>query len=272
MASLEKLKIGKLKAELSRWEPSRMIPPRRGGTASRQRSAIKRGHDPSLRGLIFCRPLQDNHSIFKAMRIVSVNAPISSMRRAYTLLELLVTITVIAALCSLILPAWQSVKRSRSRQAALTITMESLERARIAAITGKKDTWVVFRHRKNPPVGRQGNDRCDAIRIIEKERENISPIATWQPLPAGTAFDSSANTLMAEPPPGDILLSAVNGNAPGDVTFGSIMFLRSGKVGLPRPGGNGLTLGIVESPTGSPSDSRLASLHVSRATGRASLE
>jgi len=206
------------------------------------------------------------------MRAMFVSERVTTRRGGFTLLELLVTITVIAALISLILPAWTSVKRSRSRQAALTITMESLERARIAAISGKKEAWVLFRH-CNAPAGKNGEgDFGDAIRIIEKEGEEISPIAAWQPLPPGTAFEPSPATLMAEAPPRHILASALNGKTPGNTTFGSIMFLRSGRVGIPRPGGNGLTLRIGESPTGSQSVSHSACLLISRATGRASVE
>ncbi len=206
------------------------------------------------------------------MRVISVAEQRTFRRGAFTLLELLVTITVIAALISLILPTWTSVKRSRSRQAALSITMESLERARTAATSGKKEAWVLFRHSTTQPEGRSAGESRDAIRIIAKEGDVFSPLTTWQPLPAGTSFTPSPGTLMEEAPPREILSPALNGKPPGDATFGSIMFLRSGRVGLPRPGGNTLSLRIGESATDSQSTADSACLLISRATGRVSSE
>ncbi len=206
------------------------------------------------------------------MRAISAYEQGTFRKGAFTLLELLVTITVIAALISLILPAWTSVKRSRSRQAALTITMESLERARTAAITGKKETWVLFRHGTTPQGGKTAGDSGDAIRIIEKEGAELAPIGPWQPLPAGMSFVSTPGTLMEETPPREILACALGGKTPGEATFGGIMFLRSGRVGIPRAGGNGLSLRIGESATASQSAPHSECLIISRASGRASPE
>lgn len=210
--------------------------------------------------------------VLMLMRAIFVNEQGIFRKGAFTLLELLVTMTVMAALISLILPAWNSVKRSRARQAALTITMESLERARTAAITGKKEVWVLLRHGNTPSGRTPESESGDAIRIIGKTGDDISPIDPWQPLPAGTSFVPTPGTLMEEAPPREILTSALGGKAPVNTTFGSIMFLRSGRVGIPKTGGNGLSLRIGESATGSKSAPHTACLLISRASGRASPE
>ena len=173
-------------------------------------------------------------------------------------MEVLVTITLIAALMSLAVPCWGAITRIRARQAATGIVMESLEYARQAAITGKTSVWVVFRH--------ESEMKNDSLRILSKQAGVIAPLNGWQPLPLGTSFGTSGENLMKESSPKDILPAALNNQPAGSgEIFGSLMFQSSGRIGVPLPGGNSLTLQL-ESKSGGASQT----VTLSRATGRAS--
>ncbi|MCE9543137.1 MAG: prepilin-type N-terminal cleavage/methylation domain-containing protein [Verrucomicrobia bacterium] len=179
-------------------------------------------------------------------------------RNGLTLTELLVTITIIAALTSLTVPAWSSLIRSRARQVASGMVMESLELARSTALTTKRDTWVVFRHQV------EGNRY--AFRIVSRGDGSVMPLGPWKQLPGGILFRDGEGTLMEEHPSQEILSSALNEIAPpAGHTFGSVMFQRSGRVGRPLRGGNQLILSFNSSVGPAPQP-----ILLSRATGRSS--
>ena len=174
----------------------------------------------------------------------------------FSLMEILGTITLIAALLSVAVPCWGALTRSRARQAATGIVMESLERARQSAITGKVSHWVIFRHRPG--------SRNDSLRTLSRQEGAITPLGGWQPLPAGVSFGTGTGTLMKEEPPKEIL-SAALGNQPAGTgeTFGALMFQSSGRIGIPSAGGTPLALQLF-SQIGGP----VLTITLSRATGR----
>lgn len=175
-----------------------------------------------------------------------------------TLTELLVTMTVIAALASLTMPAWTTLTRSRARQVTSAMVMESLELARNSSLSTKNDTWVVFRH--------LGEGNRDALRIVSSGGGTAVPLGPWKQLPAGIFFRDEMGTLMGEHPPQEILSSVLGDTAsPAGQVFGSVMFQRSGRIGRPLRDGNQLTL-FFNSAKGPAPDSIL----LSRATGRPS--
>lgn len=177
-----------------------------------------------------------------------------------TLLELLVTAAVIAALASLAIPAWGLVAKSGARRNATALVMESLERARSDAIASKRDVWVLFSH---APDGNQ----ADAMRLLAKEGSAVSPIGPWIKLPPSVSFREGRGSLMDERPPGDIVKAAFpEAGKSRDCSLGSVMFRRSGGIGIPAQGGNSLTieLGPAKGPD--------TSITLARAAGRASAE
>ena len=175
----------------------------------------------------------------------------------FSLMEILVTITLIAAMLSVAVPCWGALTRSRARQAAMGIVMESLEHARQSAITGKVSHWVIFRH--------QTGSRQDSLRTLSRQGSAITPIGGWQLLPAGVSFATGTGTLMQEEPPKEIL-SAALGNPPLDTgeTFGALMFQSSGRIGIPSAGGAPLSLQLI-----SQAGALVQTVTISRATGRA---
>jgi len=185
-----------------------------------------------------------------------------SRRNGLTLTELLVSITVIAALASLTVPVWTTLTRSRAKQVTSGMVMESLELARSTALTTKKDVWVVFRH----PAQGQGQNQGDAFRIVSSGDGSVTPLGAWKQLPCGISFLDGEGTLMDERPAPEILSTALNNTTPHvGQTFGSVMFQRSGRIGRPLRGGNQLTLSFHSSVGPAPRPVLL-----SRATGRCS--
>ncbi len=178
----------------------------------------------------------------------------------FSLLEVLVTLALMTLLISLIIPCWGVISRSRARQAATAVVMESLEKARYAAITQKTDVWVIFRHTEgfNP----------DALRILSRQASASSPLSAWQSLPKGISFYDGEDTLMKERPPEEVLTSSLNGSSPPPRDlFGSIMFQRSARIGVPLLGGNSLVIELA-----SPAGISPGKILLSRATGRATFQ
>ncbi|MEI6321850.1 MAG: hypothetical protein WCP60_01955 [bacterium] len=126
----------------------------------------------------------------------------------------------------------------------------------------KSDLWVVFQHRKPPEQ--------DSFRLLSRQGLVITSIDAWQRIPSGVSFHPRKDSLMQSNPPADILSSSLNGlTAPEGSDFGALMFLRSGRVGFPLPGGAPLVLKLDSiSAAASPPSAIL----ISRATGRATTQ
>jgi prepilin-type N-terminal cleavage/methylation domain-containing protein len=179
------------------------------------------------------------------------------MLQGFSMTELLVTITLMASMAALSLPAWKWVARIRSKHAGVDAVVISVDRARSRALTMKEDAWVVFAH--------PGGKKRDALRLVIKEGGQFSPVGPWLQLPQGITFHIGGNTLMGESPPSEILLAACNGTpAQQDCSYGGLLFRGSERIALPRQGGNQLSLQL-DPAWGSAPDH----ITFSRATGRA---
>ena len=208
---------------------------------------------------VLCRVAQDNNSPCAPVHRKTFPPTLPRIAAGVTLTELLVTITVIAALALITMPAWSQLTRSQSGKAAASLVMGVLEQARIAATSGQKEVWVIFRHC-------QGNGR-DGLRIFSRNGTGFAPEAPWVSLPTGISFQTNDNSLMDEKPPG-ILLSQENNGNPATVpySYGAVMLQRTGRVGVPKQEGNTLTLILRSFQT-----ARIETIALSRATGRATL-
>jgi prepilin-type N-terminal cleavage/methylation domain-containing protein len=179
--------------------------------------------------------------------------------RGFTLTELLVTITIIAALVSLTIPAWSAVTRARAGKNAGSLVMESLERARSEAVTTRRTVWVLFRH--------AADHTGDGIRILAKGNGSVVPEGPWLKLPAGITFHAGAGTLLEEAPPGEILSAAGGTPVTSDAKIGSVMFHQSGRIGYPPRGGSQLSL-VLDSAGGS----ACGQITLSRSTGKPAIQ
>ena len=187
--------------------------------------------------LIWSGSSQDNQTPFCA---VSDHYQKNSTPSGVTLTELLVVLAVIAALVSLAVPAWGAITRSHANNAAMSLAMGTLEQARLAAVSGKKEVWVVF---KNEDALKKGS-----LRIVARAGKEVSapqpfvPQGNWTILPRGIIFQSGEGTLMDQNPPPDVMTAALGGSPSQGISLGGVMFQRSGRIGIPQQGGPNLSL------------------------------
>jgi prepilin-type N-terminal cleavage/methylation domain-containing protein len=190
---------------------------------------------------------------------VSESHPIQQQRSGVSLIELLVVIAVIAALASLTVPAWGAITRSRANHAALSLVMGTLEQARLAATTGKKETWVLFRN----------NDSLQkaSLRIVTRESAGLVPLGNWTMLPQGITFQTGENSLMDQKPTEEAVAAAQGSKPAAGISLGGVMFQRSGRIGMPQQGGSALSVLFKAKSPPIPDP-----IMLSRATGRASCQ
>jgi prepilin-type N-terminal cleavage/methylation domain-containing protein len=178
-------------------------------------------------------------------------------REGFTLVELLVVIALIGVLISFALPTGASIMRNQAKNSAVSLVMGGLEQARLSACAGKKEVWVVFR---NDPAKRS------SLRLVTQEPECCNPLGNWITLPQGIIFQPGANTLMGQQPPAPVTTAAVGSQESAQATLGGILYQRSGRIGMPQPGGPPLTLQLASGTAPEPEP-----ISISRATGRPSI-
>ena len=211
--------------------------------------------------LVWSGSSQDNQTPFCA---VPADCPKHHTRSGVTLTELLVVLAVIAVLVSLALPAWRAITRSHANNAAMSLAMGTLEQARLASVSGKKEVWVVFR---NEAALKKGS-----LRIVTRDGnkgsalQSLVALGNWIQLPRGITFQTGEGTLMDQNPPTEVIATALGGSPSQELSMGGVMFQRSGRIGIPQQGGPGLSLRLKNHKGPLPS-----SLELARGSGRANL-
>ncbi len=219
------------------------------------------GRDGKRNPLVWSGSKQDNQTPFCA---VSTHCPKNSTRSGVTLTELLVVLAVIAALVSLALPAWRAITRSHANNAAMSLAMGTLEQARLAAVSGKKEVWVVLRNEDALNKG--------SLRIVSRSGredsplQSLVPLGNWTLLPRGIIFQTGERTLMDQNLPADVIAAALGGSPSKGISLGGVMFQRSGRIGIPQQGGPSLSLRLKNEKGPLPS-----SIELSRGSGRANV-
>jgi hypothetical protein len=104
-----------------------------------------------------------------------------------------------------------------------------------------------------------------SLRLVSQDAASYTPLGNWSMLPQGVTFQTRGSTLMDQKPPQGVIAVAVGSRLPMGATLGSILFLRSGRIGVPQPGGPTLSLQLEGSKAPLPEP-----ITISRATGRSS--
>ena len=196
--------------------------------------------------------------IQKTHAFAVTQGPRSKSLSAFTLLELLVVVVIMCVMMSLLAPAVGSMTSTGGRKGAVTIVMNTLEQARMAAIEKSRDVVVVF-WKKNGTTS--AADEQDAILVLRRDdSNNWEPISRWVKLPKGVLFhvagdnDKDAqseiqseilkqnSSALAEVT--DVAISALPGN-PLKVNLGAVQFSSSGAVQLPSTS-IGLRIALTE--------------------------
>lgn len=114
-------------------------------------------------------------------------------RRAFTLIELMVVIGIIALMLAGITPAVVSLSKANNTKAGVSGVMNLFEQARALAVTSGHATYVVFADDTTADAY-----RCRAL-IVFQEDESFNPVAVtkWHFLPTGTAFRPRVGVLTA---------------------------------------------------------------------------
>lgn len=103
-------------------------------------------------------------------------------RRAFSLLEMLVVVGVIAIMMSLLAPAIAGFQNTAGRRGAVNIVMNTLEQARVAALESGRPVHVLLYRRAFPEQ--------DALMVVRDPEDGVptSPLerlTKWTKLPKG---------------------------------------------------------------------------------------
>ena len=189
--------------------------------------------------------------------------------KGFTLLELLVTLTLITCIALLTLPAWHLLQEREARHGSMALLLGSLEQARTAAVQEHGDTWGIFRHHKT--------STHDSFRLLQQTEEgSIKPLTPWVNLPEHITFLLTPKTIMSESPP-SMLIQALHNLSPEEIfketdRLGSLQYNTQGVIISPPQGGNELILNFSTSlhdTSGSQKKASFDTIIFSRLTGRA---
>jgi len=113
---------------------------------------------------------------------------------AFSLLELLVVIGLIAIMLVAVVPAVNSLGRSSGRKGAVSNVMNAIEHARALAISSGRPTYVVFADQNTPE-----EYRCTSFIVFQDDATfTPKPITKWYRLPTGIAFRPNSGILAAQ--------------------------------------------------------------------------
>jgi prepilin-type N-terminal cleavage/methylation domain-containing protein len=108
--------------------------------------------------------------------------------RAFSLIELLSVMAVLAVMAALLAPAIQGFSSTAGRRGAVTLVMNTLEQARVAALESGRDVFVVFCRQATP-----FEDRIVVLRESETGAGNYDQLTKWIKLPKNILFFDPAN-------------------------------------------------------------------------------
>jgi prepilin-type N-terminal cleavage/methylation domain-containing protein len=142
-----------------------------------------------------------------------------SATRAFTLIELLAVMAIIAIMLTLMLPAITGFSSTAGRRGAINSLMNAFEQARVAALETGTTVYVVLRRNTDP-------NEQDSFLICRERSDDMGdaagtayiPIFSWQKLPKGIHFFPASNTLLTTGGAGNLPANLTTSLLPGNVT------------------------------------------------------
>jgi len=213
----------------------------------------------------------------------TLNAQLSTRRpHAFSLIELLVVMAVIAIMLSLLLPAITGFNSTAGRRGAVNTLMNTFEQSRVAALEAGRTVYVLF---ARPDFPEQ-----DAIMVVRETESGTGPyeqLTKWIKLPKGV--------LLHDPTAGNNLLKAGQTGSGLDTTrlpaaspvaaanLGVLVFNEAGGIAFPSADKTQRKLIVSEGVRGSGGTEALISgkkqgaggfeiISLSRYTGRSQLD
>jgi len=213
-------------------------------------------------------------------RLNSVNRRLAA---AFTLLEILIVVTIIGALLAVALPAVTSLSKSSARKSAISGLLGILEKARSQAIQDGQATYVVFPDKTltsptDPSIPQRYCYRSYAI----FEDDPVTPgtikqITGWQSLPTGVSVRSGSLNYLAKTT--SFPFTPLGGSTPQSFPFPSLKFNSTGQVdatSTPTATTGTIQFGVFEGYVDSSGTEKntsktnfTESIELSRLTGRA---
>jgi len=168
------------------------------------------------------------------------NSPQVRFRRAkgFSLLEVLLVISVIAVMMSLMLPAVAGFSSTAGRRGAVNIFMNTLEQARVAALESGQNVYVGFADGDFPVVDMQYSafivfrDATDEEKAANANRSYVV-LKKWTKLPKNIAFKTVSSSLVGASKTTFSRLSNELGQSFSDEQFPCVAFNSSGAVDQP---------------------------------------
>ena len=119
-------------------------------------------------------------------------------RAAFTLLELLMVLGIVALALAALIPAVTSLSKSNGRRAARDTLLGGIEQARAEAIKSGQSTYIVFPTFTSGPQSTLDRYNYRSYAIFEDNAAspgNVKQLTDWKSLPTGVALRASAYTI-----------------------------------------------------------------------------
>jgi prepilin-type N-terminal cleavage/methylation domain-containing protein len=183
---------------IRRGRPAAATPAKRGPAPS-PAPRLRRGSDQLLCnfGLFLFRVFAITAVLFHAS--LAVPAPKTSLRprHAFTLVEILVVIGVIAILLVAVIPAVNSISKSSGRKASAGALLGAIEQARSQAIKDGQPTYLVFPTFASGTQATLDRYNYESYAIFEDDAANPNTpkqITPWKTLPSGISLRANSGS------------------------------------------------------------------------------
>ncbi len=209
----------------------------------------------------------------RSLRNPTARISLSPVRKtgAFSLVEILAVMGIIAILMTLMAPAIGSFSNTAGRRGAVNIVMNSLDQARVAALQEGRNVHVVMARREFPEP--------DSILVIREnaQGEATEQLTRWIPLPKGILFQNERGVFSSGAQSGLVDFEGDVFQVEGSINLGHMTFGPSGTVIFP----NGvdanqrrihLIEGVRESASEIPKVDGVEVISVARYTGRPQLD